>query len=188
MKKKFAKPANIVAKPCLSYPGYSITRSGSVFTHRKRLGAGRGHGCRRLICRDYWRPLARFIGHGGYYKVSISVDGKQRSVGVHALLMDAFCRPRLAGEEVRHLDGNPRNNAIGNLAYGTRKENAQDRLKNGRAMRGSDGPSAKLTEPQVVLSRALSADGLSTRSLAKRFGVCATTMARVLNRETWKHV
>lgn len=50
---------------------------------------------------------------------------------VHQLVMLAFVGPCPPGMEVRHLDSNPRNNVLANLAYGTRAENARDRVLNG---------------------------------------------------------
>ena len=63
----------------------------------------------------------------GYLAVSLTRgDGRKTTRTIHSLVAAAFLGPRPAGQEVRHLDGNPLNNTLGNLAYGTRSENRQD--------------------------------------------------------------
>lgn len=47
------------------------------------------------------------------------------------LVGEAFLGPRPDGLETRHLDGNPANNSARNLRYGTKSENAQDRVRHG---------------------------------------------------------
>jgi len=116
-------------KECPSYPGYSITESGDVYTHRKRFGKGKGNGGGVKIDPDYSLKLNPYKGHGGYIYVAISTKGKMRSIPIHALLMDAFVGIRSANDETRHLDGNPTNNQLGNLAYGTKKQNSGDKTK-----------------------------------------------------------
>lgn len=54
--------------------------------------------------------------------VSVAV-GKGNSRQVHALVLLAFVGPYPAGCEILHLDGNPTNNTLTNLRYGTRSEN-----------------------------------------------------------------
>jgi hypothetical protein len=45
--------------------------------------------------------------------------------------MLAFVGPYPEGMEIRHLDGNPENNALENLKYGTRSQNIQDQIRHG---------------------------------------------------------
>jgi len=47
---------------------------------------------------------------------------------------EAFIGPYPPGQETRHLDGDPLNNSVGNLCYGTRAENMQDRVRHKRAI------------------------------------------------------
>jgi hypothetical protein len=50
---------------------------------------------------------------------------------VHSLVILAFVGPRPDGEQVRHLNGNPADNRLTNLAYGTQSQNQQDSLRHG---------------------------------------------------------
>jgi HNH endonuclease/NUMOD4 motif len=67
----------------------------------------------------------------GYFRVSLSRLGVITEMLVHQVVCLAFVGPRPDGLEVRHLDGNCQNNALGNLEYGTRSENAFDRVRHG---------------------------------------------------------
>ena len=68
----------------------------------------------------------------GHMEVSLYGQVKNgRSYWIHQLAARAFLGPCPDGQEVRHLDGNPANNTVGNLTYGTRKENLADARSHG---------------------------------------------------------
>lgn len=67
----------------------------------------------------------------GYHLLTIWRDGRNRKIGVHRLVMWTFVGPQPRGIEVRHLDGNPANNRLSNLRYGTSSENAADKAIHG---------------------------------------------------------
>jgi len=50
---------------------------------------------------------------------------------VHRLVTEAFIGPLPTGMETRHLDGDPTNNALTNLRYGTHSENQLDAVAHG---------------------------------------------------------
>jgi hypothetical protein len=53
------------------------------------------------------------------------------------------------GMQVRHLDGDTMNCRAGNLAYGTHKENQEDKVRHGTSSYGEKNPRAKLTAEQA---------------------------------------
>lgn len=67
----------------------------------------------------------------GHLKVTPSRDGVVKQVTVHRAVLAAFIGPCPEGQEVRHLDGNPANNRLDNLAYGTKGENNLDAVRHG---------------------------------------------------------
>ena len=71
----------------------------------------------------------------GYPMVMLKVDGKAKTRTVHSMILEAFVGPRPEGHHARHLDGNPENSTLSNLAWGTRSENQQDMARHGRAGR-----------------------------------------------------
>lgn len=85
---------------------------------------------------------------------------------------------------------NPRCWNGAHLSWGTHKQNAEDRLRDGTVFvtRGEQSPSAVLTEPDVVEIRRRLAQGESQRGLASCFGVSQMTIWRVAQRINWSHV
>lgn len=67
----------------------------------------------------------------GYVYVSLSRDGESATEPIHRLVCLAFLGPPNPGEEVRHLNGVPYDNRSDNVAWGTPKENAHDKLRLG---------------------------------------------------------
>lgn len=67
----------------------------------------------------------------GYQVVTLWRDGAQRTHLVHRLVLTAFVGPQSARTEVRHGDGDPANNALTNLAWGTHSENQHDQVAHG---------------------------------------------------------
>jgi hypothetical protein len=64
--------------------------------------------------------------------VALSVNGRQKSYLLHRLVALTFIGPPpSSAHEVCHNDGNPANNAPGNLRWGTRGENILDTVRHG---------------------------------------------------------
>lgn len=69
---------------------------------------------------------------GKHLYVNLRNDGgKRRTRYVHQLVLEAFVGPRPEGQEVRHLNDEPKDNRLVNLAYGTASANMHDRVRNG---------------------------------------------------------
>ena len=107
-------------------PGYEVTRNGQVFSVASNWrGSGR-------------REMRQTLNASGYPSVRLVVGGKRKRFAVHWLVARDFLPPRPTPQhEVRHLDGNQMNPDAGNLAWGTQKENADDRERHGRTSRGA---------------------------------------------------
>lgn len=174
-------------KHCPSYDGYSITNDGIAYTHRRRFGLGKGAGGGVAVDWKYQKKLNQYEGHGGYMYVSISTPSGQRSVPIHALLMDAFVGPRPAGMEIRHLDGNPKNNSLSNLCYGTRAENANDRVKHKAQPRGQKHGRAKLSLDDVEKIKQLYQEEKTIAYIARLCGVGESTVRDIVKGRNWKH-
>lgn len=105
--------------------GYEVTRDGKVFSLTSNW---RGYGRRELS-----QPLNAH----GYPSVRLMINGKRKRLAVHVLVARDFLPERpSASHEVRHLDGNKLNPNADNLAWGTAKDNADDRELHGRTSRG----------------------------------------------------
>ena len=67
----------------------------------------------------------------GHLYVHLYQNGHGATHQVHRLVMAAFVGPCPDGMEVRHLNGDPADNRLVNLTYGTRAENARDQVEHG---------------------------------------------------------
>lgn len=56
---------------------------------------------------------------------------EKKTLTVHTLALQSFVGPRPHGFEGRHWDGDPANNSLGNLLWGTPKENRADMTRHG---------------------------------------------------------
>ena len=120
----------------------------------------------------------------GYYSVYVS-DGtiaSRRNIYIHHLVLLTFVGPRPEGMEVRHLDGDPLNNTLSNLAYGSSAENSNDTVRHG------NHNSAKLDERRVRIIRGLhkvDPKQFTLYKLSELFGVEHETIRSVIRRHTW---
>lgn len=125
-------------------------------------------------------------------KVSLWRGGSPSTHRVHKLVMGAFVGPYPEGHNINHKDGNPSNNALVNLEYVTFKENSQHAVRTGLHHFGERTGNAKLTPAIVREIRALHIPHKQTEfsmpNLAKRYGVCYSTIKGVLSGRTWAHV
>lgn len=88
------------------------------------------------ILGDKLKPTGRIP----YWQVTLCAPpGRERGLFRHALIhqlvLEAFVGLAPEGMECRHLDGDPDNNFLSNLAWGTRTENAQDSIRHGTKAR-----------------------------------------------------
>lgn len=70
-------------------------------------------------------------GQSGHLRVNLSRNGRSVTKPIHVAVLESFVGPRPEGLEARHLDDDPTNNNLSNLAWGTRLENMLDRVRNG---------------------------------------------------------
>lgn len=139
------------------------------------------------------------IDKKGYVATELSIKEKKRkSYFVHRLVLEAFVGFRPEGYECRHLDGNPANNRLENICWGTPQENADDRNKHGSSRvgcerldsRGIDNPSCKMNEEKVRLLRKLWDLGEKSNKylvhLSTFFGLSRSGTRAIVSRRTWK--
>ncbi|WP_168436327.1 HNH endonuclease [Microbacterium sp. K5D] len=96
---------------------YEVSDQGRV----KRIAPGSGTHPGRI--------LSPMVDYKGYLYVRIG----GRMNRIHRLVAAAFFGP--SDMLVRHLDGNPLNNSVSNVRYGTPLENSADRIEHGRHRR-----------------------------------------------------
>lgn len=105
---------------------------------------------------------------------------------VHHLVLDAFVGTRPAGHECGHLDGDPANNRLSNLAWITPKENALHQEKHGTRVRSQTHPQAKLTDADVLEIRRRRSAGEKWDAIAADYPVTTGTLITAgLGRTFW---
>ncbi len=135
------------------------------------------------------RLLGQRLDRHGYLVVALSLPGaKLRLRKVHILVLEAFSRPHVSGEQTRHLDGTRDNNRLSNLAWGTATENSDDRNRHGTVPRGDLSGRSRLREVDIPLIRTMRNDGRTLKDIASRFGVSKGAISHVLARRVWRHV
>jgi hypothetical protein len=67
----------------------------------------------------------------GHLQVHLSRDNSKRTHWVHLVVLAAWVGPAPHGLEALHRDGDPGNNRLGNLRWGTRSENQYDQVRHG---------------------------------------------------------
>jgi len=104
----------------VGYEGiYEVSADGAL----KRVGRAKGTRPGRIL-----RPQRARTGHLYY---SLSSDNRVRHVFAHRMVARAFLGEPGPNEEVCHYDGDPTNNRVSNLRWGTRAENKADDVRNG---------------------------------------------------------
>jgi D-alanyl-D-alanine carboxypeptidase len=161
-----------------SAPLYAVSDDGRVM----RAVAGKGARVGRILRHSFCRH--------GYALVSVHFGGgtaKQRSVRVSRLVCEAFHGPPTPERyEAAHNDGNPANNAPGNLRWASHYENMQDCRIHKTTCAGERNAHAKLTEAAVAQIRHRRANHEGTlRSLAKEFRVSPATIFRAETGQNW---
>ena len=93
------------------------------------------------------------------------------------------------GLHILHRCDNPSCVNPDHLFPGTNAENAVDKSRKGRSMRGERCAFAKLTEAKVIEIRAkYDAGEMNQTELATEYGMAANSINGVVNRRVWKHI
>ena len=128
------------------YPGYQISNDGRVRSYvNNRHGVG--------ASAHELRPTPN---HQGYNTVQL---GRGNRYLVHRLVASAFIPNEDNYPLVRHLDDNPLNNRVENLAWGTQTDNMQDCVRHGRLV--GDTSAARAANRKKII--ATSVDGTVTK-------------------------
>lgn len=126
----------------------------------------------KLVTRKYPGKIFTFKPHAkdsDYYSVRLS----NKKFSVHTLILLTFIGPMpINCDVIRHLDGNPFNNELNNLAYGTFSDNVIDIYRQGK-------PKGKLKINEVIEIRKLLNTGISHNNIAWLYGVSRRTVSSI---------
>jgi len=142
----------------------------------------------RVMSMNYRRTgrpglLSLAVKGKGYLGLQLWKNRDSTQVYAHRLVLLAFVGEPQEGQECLHLDGNPSNNKVENLAWGTAKENQADRTRHGTDCKGESHPLYKLSDSEVKNIRALYASGRWRQwEIAERFGIARSYVSALVNR------
>lgn len=170
--------------PVIGYEDrYEISDSGVVRSAYASTGGPAGH------------ILKPGRATGGYPSLSLRAsDGTKRTYVLHRLVLTTFVGPRPRGFCCRHLDGDPNNNHLTNIVWGTYAENAADRERHGKTARGARAGSSKpsrsarssrLTTHDVDEIRRRVGAGETQTAVAALYDLNQATVSYMVNRHSW---
>ena len=148
---------------------YQVSNLGRVKSLERFVNVNKnGKVYKRLVKERILRP-------GRYTKcghVSVVLRRGKPGIPVHQLVTLSFLGEVPEGMEVLHKNGNPKDNRLENLRYGTRTENILDVYYEGKAWR-------KLTIEDVLSIRFGLATNIAETELASMYGVSFNTINRI---------
>ncbi|HZU63322.1 MAG TPA: HNH endonuclease [Novosphingobium sp.] len=156
--------------PIEGFPEYAVSTEGRVYSHlsHRVLRQGRAHN-------------TDLAGGQSYRSVVLRRNGRSFTKSVHRLVGLAFL-PNPTGEhlQIRHLNGDPSDNRMVNLAWGTASQNAMDRRAHGNET------AAKITPEIAAEIRQLCKLGADRQLLSQRYGVTTKHISRILRGDRWR--
>lgn len=155
------------------WPEYKVSSWGRV----RRLGK---------TCKARWKSDLRNRKITLYRGDQSRKLGNRKDFTIHRLVAISFIENPNNYPEVRHLDGKAWNNNVKNLAWGTSKQNKQDKVLHGTSKKW-DSNQAKLTWNQVEYIRERSSETPRPldRELAKELGVHRKLINLIRRGERW---
>ena len=166
-------------RPIPSVIGYSATADGEIISHHKLI------------------PFAlKQANHvQGYKQVNLKTDKGFRTRLVHVLVLEAWIGPRPFGYVTNHKNGNKTDNRLENLEYVTQTENMKHSYATGLSPKPPTryGEAlqhlAKMTTEKVSALRAeTDREANYLERLGLKYGISASTVSKILLRQTWKHL
>lgn len=160
----------ILTKPYPLDINYLVQSNGYVFS---------------LKTRNY---VSTHLGSKGYHLIRVQTKNKIKSIPLGRMVLTAFDRLPITGEECHHIDNNKSNNDISNLKWITGLENIRLRDLEGFTAKGEKLSRANLTEEKVKHMRLLYSLGWTQRMLADKYSMDHGSVGRIVRREHWRHV
>ena len=117
--------------------------------------------------------------------------GRQYLAHRLAYALNEFLHPdALSGLVIRHKCDNPACINVEHLEPGTQQDNADDKVKRGRSLRGEAVAGAKLTADMVASIKAAyvpRSRHANQYQLAQRFGVSQSEISHILSGKRWSY-
>lgn len=174
-------------KPVVGFESeYEVSNLGRIRSVARIKSHEQSVGGKRIsVTRNYpSKVLSPGSQDSGHQHVQL---GRGKTQRVHTLVLEAFKGPRPEGQEARHLDGQPTNNAAANLEWATHVSNMSDLDRHGTRLIAGKNHQSKLTPEIARIIRARKGTS-SQKVLAAEFGVGKSTIQAIHDGRTWRHI
>lgn len=153
------------------YEVSSLGRVRSLYEHRfhQILNLKRG-ACGYLVV-DFWKNNKKIC-----------------TKRISRLVAIAFLEPPKPGEIVLHGPGGKDDNSVGNLSWGTFRQNALDKVRDGTIYSGSKHHRTKISDKIAGYVFNMYIEGYSKRFIGERLGMTYQNVHAILTGKTWKHI
>lgn len=160
-------------KPIEGFSGYDVSNLGRVRSSKRRNV----------------KILKPDINHEGYYRVTLSKDGKTTRLAVHRLVAAAFIGD-IEGMCINHLNGDPSDNVASNLEICTHSENERHkhRVLKSSPQYGEHNPASFLNDDVVRAIRKYRSWGFKLKTIGHVFGIREMHAQKICAGRLWKHV
>lgn len=165
-----------------NYPGYEVSTKGRVLSYWGWVTYGDTR--TYTITSEPQRLLTITIEpKEGRSFAMLRKIGRQYRQQVAALILEAFVGPRPSPKlDCRHLSGDPTDNKIENLAWGTRSQNQIDMVYHG------SHPLYRLRPVDIPLIRSRLAQGDRQQEIAANYGVARQAISAIKTGRSWAHI
>lgn len=167
---------------------YSVSTYGNVKSHQRIISEKRKEDWKPKIYTIKEKILKASKQKCGHLRVSLSMNGKITYHLIHKLVLFAFIGIKPSRMECCHKDGNPSNNKLSNLYYGTRSQNIADAKRHGTFPIGSQRPGAILTAQEALEIYAYCKQGFKDKDIAKQYGVTKGCVVQIRLGNNWKEI
>lgn len=167
----------IALDPIPGFPGYLACRLGVVFSMRNRKRTLNGKPI----------PMKGTSHERGYIRIGMRLDGKLILRFVHNVILETYIGPCPDGMECLHGDGNPGNNSLDNLRWGTHEANESDKARHGTTYKCSKHHNAKMNESKAAEALIMYNSGINMTCISRHFGVGRNAIRSIINGVTWKN-
>jgi hypothetical protein len=165
-------------RPVVGYEGrYEVSNQGRV----------------KGLTREVWRCGHLRLIHGqllsahhhtaGYLVVDLRIANVRKTSYVHRLVLEAFVGPCPPDMECRHLNGIRDDARLVNLAWGTRQEQAEDKVRHGTQTFGDAHHNTKVLDVDVRRIRTLAANGVTCKVIGLTFEMHPSTVSQIVRRD-----
>jgi len=165
-------------RPITGYEGqYEVSDTGRIKS-LKRKGKGTPH-TQDLIRKTNYLPKGQEL-------VSLSKNGKVKTLLVHRLVAKAFLPNPNNYPQINHLDGNRKNNNLDNIEWCNQAQNQKHAWDTGLILRENHN-TTKLDENKVREIR-ISFPSKTMLALSREYDVNISTISRIIHRQMWWNV